>query len=93
MECFYINMESEQFSDYAQEYEQNLIEVFGEDGTNRLLRQIAHDNPSLDNDDVIVHAYSIIPEATAYMLPADQSTLTEAAILVYEDYEAHRRIS
>lgn len=75
------------------QYKDDLVSVFGEEGTTRLLSQIAHDDPSLTNDDVLQQAWSIIPEATAYMMPADLDTLTNAAILVHEGYEAHRRIS
>jgi hypothetical protein len=74
-------------------YKDDLVSVFGEEGTVRLLSQIAHDDPTLSNEDVLQHAWSIIPEATAYMMPADTETLTNAAILVHEGYEAHRRVT
>ncbi len=86
-------MEQPQSHEYQHDYQEELFTVFGEKGTSRLLSQIAHDNPSLTSQDVLVHAWSIISEATAYMMPADQETLTEAAIDVHEGYEAYRRIS
>lgn len=75
------------------QYKDDLVNVFGEDGTARLLNQITHDNSSLTNDEVLQYAWAIIPEASAYMMPADQDTLIDAAILEHENYEAHRRVS
>ncbi len=69
----------------------DLRRVFGEDFT-RLLNQIQHDNPALDDKEIILQAWSLVPEATAYMQPADSETLLENAILIHEGYEAFRRI-
>ncbi len=69
----------------------DLRRVFGEDFT-KLLDQIHHDNPALDNEEIILQAWSLIPEATAYMQPADYEALLENAILIHESHEAFRRI-
>ena len=66
--------------------------VFGRDGANKLTGQISHDNPSLTEEEVIGQAWSLISEATAYMMPADADTLTEHAINIHEEYEGFRRI-
>jgi hypothetical protein len=70
----------------------DILCVFGQDGANKLSKQISHDNPSLTEDEVIEEAWSIIPEATAYMMPADHDTLTQNAIIIHEGYEAFRRV-
>lgn len=69
----------------------DLRSVFGEDFA-KLLDQINHDNPALDDEEIILQAWSLIPEATAYMQPADCEALLESAILIHESYEAFRRI-
>ena len=69
----------------------DLCHVFGKDFT-KLLDQINHDNPTLSDEEVILWAWSLISEATAYMQPADPETLLENAVLVHEGYEAFRRI-
>ena len=73
--------------------ETDLRRVFGEDGRDKLASQIAHDNPSLSKIDILRHSWSLIPEATEYMMPASQEDLTVRAILIHEGYEAERRIS
>jgi hypothetical protein len=70
----------------------DLTRVFGE-GTTKLVAQISQDNPALDENEVIEYAWSLIPEATAYMMPADPKDLTENAINIHEGYEAFRRKS
>lgn len=71
----------------------NLKNVFGESGSDKLMLQIAHDNPALLHGEVIDYAWSLIPEATAYAMPARQEDLTESAINIHEGYEAFRRIA
>ncbi len=68
----------------------DLNSVFGDDYV-RLLDQISHDNPALCDKEVLLCAWSLIPEATAYMQPAHPETLLENAILIHEGYEAFRR--
>lgn len=72
---------------------ENLQKVFGSDGVRKLCGQIFHDDPALNKEQVIEYAYSLIPEAVAYMMPASQEDLTENAILKHEGYEAHRRVA
>lgn len=72
------------------DYQADLDRIFGA-GADTITAQIAHDNPSLSAEEVLEEAWSLIPEATAYMMPASQEDLTTSAILLHEDYEAHRR--
>lgn len=74
------------------DYQADLDRVFGA-GADTITAQIAHDNPLLSAEEVLVQAWSLIPEATAYMMPASPEDLTANAVLLHEDYEAHRRMS
>lgn len=73
-------------------YLNDLIDTFGEEGSKKLMAQIAHDDPTLSEGEVLVIAWNFISEAAAYALPASPEDLTESAISIYEGYEAHRRI-
>ncbi|MDB5163090.1 MAG: hypothetical protein JWO54_906 [Candidatus Saccharibacteria bacterium] len=77
--------------DKQTEQKLDISRVFGEDAK-KLINQIAHDNPALSEDEVISYAWSLIPEATAYMQPAEPEDLAANAIDIYEGYEAFRRI-
>jgi|GEM_PF-3466915 len=68
----------------------DLREVFGE-GFTQLVDRIRRDNPELSSDEVLGYAWSLIPEATAYMQPAEPEYLLEVAITIYEGYETYRR--
>jgi len=68
-----------------------LARIFGE-GATKLVAQIAHDNPVLSENEAIDYAWSLIPDATEYMMPADPKDLTENAINIHEGYEAFRRV-
>lgn len=65
--------------------------MFG-DGVDKLVAQITHDNPALNDKEVIDYAWSLIPEVTAYNQPGLPEDFTETAILYHEGYEAERRI-
>lgn len=69
----------------------DLTRVFGK-GVDKIVAQIMHDNPELSDEDAIIYTWHLIPEATAYMMPADPEDLTENAINIHEGYEAFRRI-
>lgn len=85
-------MESLQSHDYTREEKHiNIYDVFG-DGSEKLMTQIGYSNPSLTKDEIIDYAWALIPEATAYMMPATGEDLTEQAINIYESYEGFRRI-
>lgn len=71
----------------------NLVQVFGEEGATKLMSQITHDNSTLYMEDVVDYAWSLIPEATAYAMPAEQKDLTDSAINIHEGCEAFRRIA
>lgn len=73
-------------------YWNDLIDTFGEVGSKKLMAQIAHDDLTLSESEVLVIAWTFIAEATAYALPASAEDLTESAINIYEGYEAHRRV-
>lgn len=68
-----------------------LARIFGE-GATKLVAQISHDNPVLSANEVVDYAWSLIPDATAHMMPADSEDLTENAINIHEGYEAFRRV-
>jgi hypothetical protein len=72
--------------DFANE----LLHVFGE-GAHQLMAQITHDNPALSEDEVVRYAWTLIPEATAYMGDSRPGDLTNQAVLIHQTYEAERR--
>ncbi len=78
-------------TDAPDERSGDLERVFGV-GAERLINQIAYENPSLSPEEVVEYAWSLIPEATAYMQPASPADLAQNAINIHEGYEAHRRV-
>lgn len=71
--------------DKQAERKSELTRIFGE-GATRLVVQISNDNPELNESEVVEYAWSLIPEATAYMLPAEPEDITENAINIYKAY-------
>jgi len=74
----------------APDYMDELRRVYGE-GVDSLTDQIAADDPNLSDDEVVMHAWSLMPGAPTFMMSAQPEDLLANALALQAEYTAIRR--